>query len=100
MSKYKIVDEAVIDDDLNIKVMLRANSPYWYIQYNLPGIGHKKLSLNTKSKKEAKRLGNAIVRDFAADDVQAGSMKRYTVQEVAELRCNKQTNRDLSPKTA
>ena len=99
MSKYKIIDEVVIDDDLHIKVMLRANSPYWYIQYNLPGIGQKKHSLKTKSKKEAVSKGRAFARDFAAGEVQAGSIKRYTVQEVADLRCNKQTNRDLSPKT-
>ncbi len=98
-SKHQIVDSFYIDEDLNIKAILRAGSPNWYLQYNLPGLGQMRVSLKTTSKKQARIKGSKFACKIAAGEdtnqtdrhVTVGTMIRARLDRLVELGRTEQT---------
>lgn len=99
MSQHKIVEEFWIDEDHKIKAIKRAGSPNWYLQYNQPGMGQRRESLKTQSKKEARTRGNAFARKFSEGDNTIANRGRHTLQEVSTMRCAWLASKKRSPKT-
>lgn len=83
MTDYTVIDEKIIDDGLNIKIIKRASSRNWLIQYNAPGVGQRRRSLKTRSKKQATLLAHAFVRRFLAGEYE-DPRARTTVAEAGE----------------
>lgn len=92
MMKYNIIDEIEIDPGLGIKAILRSDSRYWKVQYNLPGTGQKRKSLRTTSKKKARQKGYEFARQFDAGEIQdrAGTV---TVGSVIEAHAKRLAER-------
>lgn len=55
--KHHVLDEFWVDEDLRIKAIRRFDNSHWFLQYNLPGAGQRRRSLETSSKKRARLLG-------------------------------------------
>ena len=99
MVQYQILNEEVIDPDLGVKIILRSDSPFWKIQFNLPGKGQQRHSLKTKSKKQAKLKAYKLAGQIATGDLINGTGKKWTIGEVAEARCQRLRDLGRSPFT-
>ena len=91
-----------IDEDLHVKIFKTTASPRWYCQYNSPGEGQKKVSLRTKSKKEAQSRARKIARDLEAGVVRRRSNRAVSIAEAADqhLKYLQQDRGKIGPKTA
>jgi integrase len=87
MPKHPILDSFWIDEDHRIKAIKTAQSAYWYVRYNVPGIGQRKQSLKTRSKKQAGISGSTFARRLLSGESAAKSLPRITIEAAATARC-------------
>ena len=87
--EYKLLDSFWIDEDQKVKAIRRSNSPVWYIQYNLPGVGQQKRSLKTTSKKQARINGSKIACKIAAGDYAGNTDRNVTVGTMIRARIDR-----------
>lgn len=99
MPKYTIIDEEDIDPDLGVKIILRSDSKYWKIQYNIHGKGQRRRSLKTTKKKQAKLKAYKIAGQLANGELFGNDGKQYTIGEVAEARCQRLREKSRTEET-
>lgn len=86
MKKFSIIDWFWIDEDLKIKAIRTSQSGSWYARYNLPGVGQRKQSLKTASKRQAKLNGYALARRIAGGEMERERKNTATVAQAIEAR--------------
>jgi len=98
-TKYKIIDVEEIDPDIGMKIILREDSPYWKVQYNLPGRKQCRHSLKTTKKKQAKSEARRIARELDNGTLVNNTGKKYTIGEVVEARCTRLREKNRAKET-
>ena len=98
-TKYEMIGSFWIDEDLKILAYKTAQSPRWYARYNVPGLGQRKQSLKTTSKKQARLNGRKLAQKLAAGQIGRTAACTLTVADVVAQRLERMKKGDRTAGT-